>query len=140
MRKRLTATSAILWICATTAAFGAEATAVMMSGWGASRTITVETSERVDFRVFSLVDPLRIVVDFPGLDGAAGAAGPIAPGGVVRAVRFGVFKPGASRMVVDLSDPARIERAFTTKAEGEASAAFVLKLAPDTREAFEARA
>ena len=77
---------------------------------GATRLV-LEMSERVDFRVFALDSPRRIVVDLPTLDWP-GVDGSPNPDGLISGLRFGQFTATQSRLVVDLDKPAIVARRF----------------------------
>lgn len=99
-------------------------------------TITLGISQPVPFRAFLLDDPPRLVADFREVD--FGAARPEMPGaGLIRALRWGAFRPGWSRLVAELSGPVILEQA--AEETGDAPR-IVLRLAPATPEAFAAAA
>jgi N-acetylmuramoyl-L-alanine amidase len=80
------------------------------------------------YRVFTLVGPDRVVVDldeveFKIADSARSGAGP------VKAMRFGLFQPGTSRVVLDMASPHLIETAALAARPGGGSE-LVLRLAP----------
>lgn len=64
--------------------------------------VSLPTADR-PLRIFTLTDPLRLVLDFaepwPGPGG-------MAPGGLVAGVRHGTVRPGVSRLILDLAAPA----------------------------------
>jgi len=71
----------------------------------------LDLDKPVQFRAFVLGDPYRVVVDLPQvsfhLPTGAGAGGR----GLVKAFRYGLVMPGGSRIVFDLTGPARIANA-----------------------------
>lgn len=74
--------------------------------WLGKTQITIGLSQGVPFRVFLLDEPTRLVVDFR--EAAWDAVSPealLAEPGRVTGVRFGAFRPGWSRLVVDLAEP-----------------------------------
>ena len=77
---------------------------------GATRLV-LEMSERVDFKVFSLDTPRRIVLDLPSLDWPNVNASP-EPKGLISGLRFGQFTAEQSRLVIDLKTPAIVSRSF----------------------------
>jgi len=113
------------------ARFDAEQSAVKDRWRGAS--IELMFSQGVPWRVFTLDDPRRLVVDFREVDW----------GGVyllsaddterVSAVRFGQYQPGWSRMVVDLAAPLGLSSADMRVDEtiGQAALEIVLELVSD---------
>ena len=75
-------------------------------GWGGKTTLTLGLSQGVPYRVFVLDKPARLVVDFREVDFGAVTAERLLPDpGRVSGVRFGVFRPGWSRLVADLGEP-----------------------------------
>jgi N-acetylmuramoyl-L-alanine amidase len=81
-------------------------TSVIEDGWFGRSDITLQLSQGVPYRVFTLDAPAQLVVDFREVDfSGVRAADLLAEGGRIAAVRFGAFQPGWSRMVVDLAEP-----------------------------------
>ena len=78
----------------------------IVDGWWGRTDVRLNLSQGVPFRVFTLDDPARLVVDFREVDFRGLRAADLAPGdGRVSAVRFGAFQPGWSRLVADLTEP-----------------------------------
>ena len=73
--------------------------------------LRLSLSQGVPYRVFTLDDPERLVLDFREVDwsGVDGAA--LDRSDAVAAVRLGGFRPGWSRMVLDLAEPMAVESA-----------------------------
>ncbi len=96
-------------------------------------------SQGVPWRVFTLAAPERLVLDFREVDwrGVDGALLDMAER--ARAVRVGTFRPGWSRMVVDLAGPYAVETADMTLAEGTGAARLRIVLREVPEEAFAAR-
>lgn len=78
---------------------------------GATR-IVLESDRPIAFELFALTAPDRIVLDLPEV-GWQMPAKPL-PGatGVFQQLRYGLFEPGNSRVVIDLKTPAMVDRAF----------------------------
>ena len=75
-------------------------------GWFGETTIALHLSQGVPFRVFHLDQPARLVVDFKEVDWTGVAAENLFEvGGRIGGLRFGSFKAGWSRMVLDLNEP-----------------------------------
>lgn len=75
-------------------------------GWFGGVTLNLSLSQGVPFRVFTLDDPARLVIDFREVDFSGVTADALLPEpGRISAVRFGTFQPGWSRLVADLSEP-----------------------------------
>lgn len=80
------------------------ARSTVADGWRNLR-IALGLSDVVPYRVFTLDDPRRLVLDFQGVDWAGVDAETLLDPGRATAVRFGPMRPGWSRMVVDLAAP-----------------------------------
>jgi N-acetylmuramoyl-L-alanine amidase len=68
----------------------------------------LDLDKPIQFRAFTLADPYRVVVDIPQVnfrlpDGVGGNGR-----GLVKSFRYGLVMPGGSRIVFDLTGPARI--------------------------------
>lgn len=102
-------------------------------------------------RAFVLADPDRVVIDLPEVNFQIDAAParhppgrhpqaklPPAPAGagLIRAYRFGLLGPGRSRVVIDLSGPARVARLSSASIAGGDPARLTLELAPTDRASF----
>ncbi|KPA22921.1 N-acetylmuramoyl-L-alanine amidase AmiC precursor [Shimia sp. SK013] len=112
----------------------------LQSGWRGAVTLEVSLSQGVPWRVFHLDGPRRLVVDFREVDW--GAAQPEDFGSVegVGTVRFGGYRPGWSRMVLDLEAPLSLDSAEMEVPEGTGAATLRISLTPTTAEDFAANA
>jgi N-acetylmuramoyl-L-alanine amidase len=97
-------------------------------------------SEKVDFEVFTLADPYRIVLDLPEVAWRLSGDGQAAVGGAIQGYRYGLFRAGRSRMVIDLAGPVTIANKFLLPPEGERRFRLVLDLAPTDRAKYLATA
>ncbi len=68
-------------------------------------------SQVVPYRVFTLDDPRRLVLDFREVDWRGASRDGMLKASGVSDLRFGVLRPGWSRMVVDLNDALRVDSA-----------------------------
>ena len=64
------------------------------------------------YRIFSLTDPYRVVIDLPKVDWRIPDAAKERNRGVVERLRFGLFAPDTSRVVLDAAAPVRVRSAF----------------------------
>lgn len=122
---------------------GPEASSTGLLGFGEIERVTLDLETRAGFGLFTLDEPPRVVVDFPGVR-AGGAPAPVEGFDLIEKLRFGArgAERGA-RLVVDLKAPARVVRVFAEALNDErpdGPARFVLELAPSTREEFAALA
>jgi N-acetylmuramoyl-L-alanine amidase len=74
--------------------------------------VVLRVSGQVDFQAFTLADPYRIVVDFPEVGWKIDPKEGPSSLGIVKGYRYGLYKPGSSRMVIDLTGPAAIANKF----------------------------
>src|SRR4029079_12214539 len=92
-----------------------------------------DLSRKVDSAVFVLADPYRIVVDMPGIRFALPELAGTTGRGLVSAFRYGLISPGKSRIVIDLTAPARIDKTFVTDPADSQPARLVIDVVPSTR-------
>lgn len=104
---------------------------------GEAVEIAIEMTRSVPWRVFTLDDPARMVVDFSELDWR-GTDGDALAGAhpAIAELRTGLFRPGWSRMVVSLATPMAVESAAMTRADAGEGARVGLRLVPTTPEDF----
>jgi N-acetylmuramoyl-L-alanine amidase len=104
----------------------------------ADRTrFVVELSDPVKFHIFTLANPDRLVIDMPEV--LWRLKGPPAPTGMgaVRSYRYGLFRPGNSRFVIDLNRPVRMAEPLVLPPQDGYGYRLVLDLFPTTQTAFE---
>ena len=92
--------------------------------------IDLHITQAVPYRVFTLDNPRRLVVDFREVNWSGVDADALLESKHAAAVRFGVFRPGWSRMVVDLAAPMLVQAAgmVTDPIDGEATVQLRLSL------------
>ncbi|MEO9903229.1 MAG: N-acetylmuramoyl-L-alanine amidase [Nisaea sp.] len=96
----------------------------------------MDLSRPLDFKVFSLANPYRVVIDLPEVTFSRDAHPESRRPKAIKGFRFGLFRPGTSRVVIDTSHPYSIAAAFSLPAKGKQSPRIVLDLKPSTRAAF----
>ncbi|PVA11440.1 N-acetylmuramoyl-L-alanine amidase [Pelagivirga sediminicola] len=102
--------------------------------------IRLSLSQGVPFRIFTLDAPERLVVDFREVDWV-GTLGPeLVQTKLVRTARVGGFRPGWSRMVLELAGPFALAHAVLNTGAEDGSADLVLTLAHTSAEDFAAGA
>ncbi len=74
-------------------------------GRNGSISLQLELSQPVPFRVFTLNDPARVVMDFREIDWTGFDEAAVDQSERVSDMRFGIFRPGWSRLVLDLNTP-----------------------------------
>jgi N-acetylmuramoyl-L-alanine amidase len=97
----------------------------------------VEVSDPFRLRVFTLANPRRVVIDMPEvlwrLNGPARPSGK----GVVRSYRYGLFRAGNSRFVIDLNGPVSVAAPMILPPENGHGYRFVLDLFPTDAASFD---
>ncbi len=118
------------------------ASALRLSSTGGRTRFVLELSENIDFSIFRLAEPYRIVLDLPELDFTIGNGGSPMPQatGLIKSIRWGLFQAGDTRVVIDLADAAEVKNAFVLPATGGTPHRFVLDLERTTKDKFLAQA
>jgi N-acetylmuramoyl-L-alanine amidase len=82
--------------------------------------VVISLTERSDYRVFTLADPYRVVIDMSEVDWKVPSGTKLQGQGLVAGMRYGLFKAGTSRVVLDLMEPSEVARAeFVPPDKGE---------------------
>jgi N-acetylmuramoyl-L-alanine amidase len=109
---------------------------VRLAGDAKQTRFVLDLDKNIQFRAFALADPYRVVMDLPQvsfqLPAAAGAAGR----GLIKAFRYGLVMPGGSRIVFDLTGPARIANSYVVDAANGQPPRLVLELEEVDRTTF----
>lgn len=100
----------------------------------------LELTEEPAYRAFTLPDPFRVVIDLPALEWSLGPQRVVEGGGLVQALRYGLFAPGTSRVVLDVDQPVDFQKVFTLPPNNGFGYRLVIDLKPISREAYFARA
>jgi N-acetylmuramoyl-L-alanine amidase len=107
-----------------------------LAGDGKQTRFILDLDQQISVHAFALADPYRVVVDLPQvtfqLPPGVGAAGR----GLIKAFRYGLVMPGGSRIVFDLTGPAKITNASVLSAVNGQPARFVLELEEVDRTTF----
>jgi N-acetylmuramoyl-L-alanine amidase len=107
-----------------------------LAGDGKQTRFVLDLDKKIQFRAFALADPYRVVVDIPQVSFKL-AAGTGATGrGLVKAFRYGLVMPGGSRIVFDLTGPAKIANSYILEAANDQPPRLVLELEEVDRTAF----
>ena len=95
----------------------------------------LDLSENVNFRVFLLTEPYRVVLDLPTMAWKAEMP-PRLRIGLIDGFRFGTFDNTTSRVVIDVTRPVKVERAFILPPQGQFPHRLVVDVSGSTREEF----
>jgi N-acetylmuramoyl-L-alanine amidase len=100
----------------------------------------IELSDPIPVRAFTLANPNRVVIDMPSVIWRL--QGPPQPSGngAVRSYRYGLFRPGNSRFVIDLNAPVSVQKPMVLPPEDGKGYRIVIDLFSTTQVAFEANA
>ncbi|MGR3465375.1 N-acetylmuramoyl-L-alanine amidase [Limimaricola sp.] len=101
--------------------------------------VDLALSQPVPWRVFTLDEPRRLVLDFAEVDWAGADPAMLLSKGRATGLRLGRGRPGWSRLVLDLGEPMGVDSAGM-QALGSGAARLRLRLVPVTADAFAARA
>lgn len=131
---RFGATFAVLALLSVAAAAQPAVTGMRIGDDANKTRIVIEIEKKLAYQVQVLTDPYRVVVDLPEVSWALKPARP--SGNLISDFRFGVFKPGTSRMVFDVQMPVEITKSFVLDPEGQFPYRLVIDLKPVSREAM----
>ena len=98
-----------------------------------------DLSRKVDVHVFALGNPYRVIVDAPDVNFQMPPGLGSETRGLVTAFRYGLFAPGKSRIVLDVSGPFLIDKAFVLDARDDQPARLVVDLVPTDEKTFLAK-
>lgn len=96
---------------------------------------TVTLSRFVEAKTFVIERPDRVVIELPETHFPADAKANPGKGGMISAVRYGLFAPGRSRIILEISNPSAIRKTVLENTpDGEAE--LVVELTRTDRDAF----
>ncbi len=100
----------------------------------------IEISDPVDIHAFTLTGPNRIVLDMPEVLWRMPEEARPSGRGPIRNYRYGQFRKGTSRFVIELNQPMKVEKPQVLPPEKGMSFRLVLDLTSTTADAFAASA
>ncbi|MBL4739602.1 MAG: N-acetylmuramoyl-L-alanine amidase [Sneathiella sp.] len=127
-----------LLFIAITAPFCASATDVNSVRLGVHSDKTrfvMEMSEKPSYNIFFLPNPYRIVIDMQEVNWKASTLGGKGKG-VIQAYRYGLFRKGTSRVVLDLNAPVKILRKVILPPSGGKPYRFFIDVQKTTKKIF----
>src|SRR5262245_17842578 len=98
-----------------------------------------DLSKKVDVHVFALGNPYRVIVDAPDVSFQMPEGIGKEKRGLVTAYRYGLFAPGKARIVIDVSGPFLIDKAFVLEPRDNQPARLVVDLVPTDETTFLAK-
>ena len=130
----------LITILACVVSHGALAAPVVMDiRIGVQRDVTrivFDFTEAIDAHLFALDAPYRVVIDFPEVGWRLPPRPLPRADGVYEKLRYGLYKPGNSRVVIDLSQPAQIRNAIMFPPTATHGHRLVLELNATSRAKF----
>ncbi|WP_409188974.1 N-acetylmuramoyl-L-alanine amidase [Bradyrhizobium sp. RDM4] len=112
------------------------ASAARLAGDGKQTRFILDLDQTVSFRATTLADPYRVVVDVPQVNFQLAPGTGVGGRGLVKAFRYGLVMPGGSRIVFDLTGPAKIADSYVLEAANGQPARLVLEFEEVDRAAF----
>lgn len=97
----------------------------------------VEVSDPVAMRTFTLSNPNRVVIDMPVVQWHLDAPPRPVGNGIVRSYRYGLFRSGNSRFVIDLNAPVSVSNALVVPPSGGYGYRVVIDLFRTTQDKFD---
>ena len=101
--------------------------------------LVIELSDPVNLRAFALANPDRVVIDMPEVSWRLGAPPRPSGFGAVKSYRYGQFRAGNSRMVIDLNQPVTVSDALVIPPSAGFGYRVVIDLFPTNRAKFDPR-
>ena len=98
-----------------TFAAGPNVSDVRVGQHGARTRIVLELDSAVKFNVFTLPEPYRVVLNLPEVDWNVDPRALPENKGLLERMRYGLFTPGTSRMVLDVKGPVNVHKIFLLK-------------------------
>ncbi|WP_300436886.1 N-acetylmuramoyl-L-alanine amidase [uncultured Mameliella sp.] len=98
--------------------------------------LTLTLSQGVPWRVFTLTDPDRLVLDFAEVDWQGADPAELNQSDRISALRMGLFRPGWSRLVAELAEPMLVQSAGMRVLPDGAGAELTLRLQPGDAASF----
>ena len=102
--------------------------------------LVIELSDPVNLRTFTLANPDRVVIDMPQVSWRLGAPPRPSGFGSVKSYRYGLFRKGNSRMVIDLNRPVTVSDALVLPPSAGFGYRVVIDLFPTQQVKFNANA
>jgi N-acetylmuramoyl-L-alanine amidase len=109
---------------------------VRLAGDAKQTRFVLDLDQKVPFRAFPLADPYRVVVDIPQVSFQLPAGTGTVGRGLIKAFRYGLVMPGGSRIVFDLTGPAKIANSYALEAANGQPPRLVLELEEVDRTTF----
>ncbi|WP_176793557.1 N-acetylmuramoyl-L-alanine amidase [Rhodospira trueperi] len=117
-----------------------QATGFRLGEHSSKTRVVVDLAESPTYRVFTLTDPIRLVIDLAESDWQVPAGALPGATGHIAAVRYGLLEGGLTRVVLDLTQPARLDAVFALEPSDGHAWRLVIDLVDSSSSAFRASA
>jgi N-acetylmuramoyl-L-alanine amidase len=107
-----------------------------LAGDAKQTRFVLDLDKPIQHRAFVLADPYRVVIDIPQVSFQLPAGVGTAGRGLIKAFRYGLVMPGGSRIVFDLTGPAKIANSYVLEGANGQPPRLVLELTEVDRTAF----
>ena len=107
-----------------------------LAGDSKKTRFVLDLDKSIQFRAFALADPYRVVVDIPQVNFQLAAGTGTAGRGLIKAFRYGLVMPGGSRIVFDLTGPAKVANSYVLDAANGQPPRLVIELEEIDRTSF----
>ncbi|WP_139134789.1 N-acetylmuramoyl-L-alanine amidase [Magnetovibrio blakemorei] len=114
----------------------AEISDVRIGQHGQRTRVVLDVDRELKFEIFTLPDPYRVVVNLPEVLWKLDDAAVPENKGLLSRMRYGLFAPGTSRMVLDVKGPVNVANSFMLKPVNGGRWRFVMDLAPTSETEF----
>ena len=112
------------------------ATDARVGGDESQTRFVMDLDRKIDLHVFTLANPYRVVLDIPQVRFQMPPNTGDGGRGLIKTFRYGLVMAGGSRVVIDVTKPVRVDKAFVVDAADGAPARLVLDLAATDRDSF----
>lgn len=113
------------------------ATSQITDTWGGMK-LSLNLSQAVPYRVFTLTEPNRLVLDFREATWAGVTSDTLLNADAALSVQFGPLRPGWSRLVVELAKPLEVERVGLSGPDDRASRVLTVRMGSTDQDSFDA--
>jgi len=96
----------------------------------------LDLDRAISFRAFALADPYRVILDIPQVSFKLAAGTGAAGRGLIKAFRYGLVIPAVSRIVFDLTGPAKIAKSYVLEAANDQPPRLVIEFEEVDRTTF----
>jgi N-acetylmuramoyl-L-alanine amidase len=110
-------------------------TAARIGVTAAKTRFVLEMDRKTKYQIFTLANPYRVVVDLPEVAWSVRRRN-VKPDGLIKDFRYGLFRTGVSRVVLDAKKPVIVSKSFRLAPRGGHGWRLVIDLKQVSRKAF----